>query len=176
MKLFPLLYFIFLININLFSQKKEAIIKMINIKVDAITKVQNHKTAQLSQEEFMDHTTDRGADLTGYFEKGKLVKILSWIGLSNYFVADEYFLDNDKLICVHEVENFFEYNDSTGEETNTVERFDGRYWFDKNKKIDELLFGNDPYKTNGTDPEKEFLADVKKYIPLLYKKYKSGKN
>jgi len=176
MKFFPLLYFIFLLNINLLAQNKEQIKSTIRIKVKAINKGKIYKKVELSQENFMDHATDRGATLTGYFKKGELVKIVSWIGLSNYYAVDEYFLENGKLMFVHEEENQFEYKDTIGFDEKTFVRFEGRYWFDKNKKIDQVSSGNDRFKDRGIDPEKEFTVDVKKYIPLLYKKYKSGKN
>ncbi|MGG9970816.1 hypothetical protein ACQ33O_03385 [Ferruginibacter sp. SUN002] len=177
MKRSALLCLLLLISTTLFAQRKDSVKNSIRLKVEAINKEKNYKTISLDQLQFMENGSDGGGSVTGYFKDNRLVKIVRWIGVSYGFFVDEFYLDKDKLIFVHDIENMFEYNDSTGEINYRaiVMGFDGRYWFNAGRKIDESSLGHNRFDGDEANAEKEFLADVKKYIPLLYKKYKLGK-
>ena len=50
----------------------------------------NFTIKTLENEEFMDHATDGGGSLTGYFKSGELRKIVSWVGLSSCYTINTY--------------------------------------------------------------------------------------
>ncbi len=102
----------------------------------------------LYNEEFMEYTTDGGGQLTGYFEKGQLVKYVEWIGVSYGSIAIEYYLKEGKLFFAYEQENKFKsVYDTSGEwmyfDTSLPPEtlFEGRYYFNNSKLIKELTKG-----------------------------------
>lgn len=110
----------------------------------------NHQLEKIDlyNEEFMEHTTDGGGQLTGYFENDQLVKYVEWIGVSYGSVVIEYYLKEGKLFFAYEQENKFKsLYDPSGEwmsfdtslQPETI--FEGRYYFNTSKLIKELKKG-----------------------------------
>jgi len=166
-------FFLFLLPQCLFAQTDiGSTKKQIRSTVEMINKEKKYTNVYLDQLQFSKNITDGGGSITGYFKNIKLVKVVRWIGLSYGFIVDEFYLDNDKLIFVHESENTFNYNDTTGEfdYDNIAVKFNGRYWFSNNKMIDVVSSGHNRFESDKADAEKDFLADIKNYSALLNKK------
>jgi len=65
------------------GQDKARIVSDIRKEFKIINNDTTLKKVVLNDEEFLDHTTDGGGQLTGFYKEGQLRKIVSWIGLSN---------------------------------------------------------------------------------------------
>jgi hypothetical protein len=96
-----------------YSQENKTNIDKIRHTVEQINKDSGYSKKVLSNEEFLEHTTDGGGELTGYFKNGQLVKIREWIGLSSCINITEYYLHSNKLIFTYTKGSEFDYNDSS---------------------------------------------------------------
>src|ERR1051326_5133912 len=120
------------------SNKINAIRKMVR-SINADT---SYVIKKLENEDFMDQATDRGGHLEGYFKKGKLVKIVEWVGVSSCINVTEYYLQNEKLIFAYTKGFEFQYVDSIATfNSNQILTMECRFYFENNKMIKSILKG-----------------------------------
>jgi hypothetical protein len=167
--LLPLLVFSFLLPS--YGQTRTDKIKSIRQWVQYINRDSHYKTLTLTNEEFIEETTDGGSELTGYFKGDTICKINEWIGLSYGIIQTEYYFKNRKLIFVYETEKHFPVIDSTQQIDNTKSElaFEGRYYFDNEKTIQVLTKGKRRWESKHDIPS-DLLADSKRYSTLLKSK------
>ncbi|TDQ28618.1 hypothetical protein [Tenacibaculum caenipelagi] len=129
------------------SQNTDDLILKIRTEFQRINSNNQLEKIELFNEEFMGYRADGGGQLTGYFENNKLVKITEWIGPSyGSLITESYFKDN-QLFFVYQKENKFkDILDNSGEwigldASKEETKFEGRYYFDKNILIKQLLKG-----------------------------------
>ena len=72
--------FLLLVHIGSYGQSSNEDINQIRQIFSRINSEPHLKKVTI--EDFLEHTSDGGAELTGYFSKVELVKISEWIGLS----------------------------------------------------------------------------------------------
>ena len=165
---FPLL---FIFCTSLYSQSKEQKIKTIRQEFQKINQDRSLKSITLDDpEEFLGHATDGGGELTGYFKKDSIRKIVLTVGLSYGEIKDEYFFKNDQLVFVYETEKDFAH-DSSGtllDKLNVV--FEGRYYFDNNKLLDKIEKGKRLFEKENMPSV--LLEDAKDYMKLIKVKRK----
>jgi hypothetical protein len=152
-----------------FSQSKEEQIRLIRKEFQLINSSGTLKKCVLQQEAFTEHSTDGGSELTGYYQKGKIRKIVLWIGLSNGIHITEYYFRNGELIFIYKQFEMFTY-DEQKEELNYHKRektFEGRYYFHKNKLIHQQLKGDPWMEEATTDPEKQLIGDAEEWKQKL---------
>ncbi|MDQ3110063.1 MAG: hypothetical protein M3R17_09225 [Bacteroidota bacterium] len=128
------------------------------------------ETVILENEEFTGHTTDAGASLTGYYKNGKLVRIKSWIGLSNGIKTEDFIYKNGKLIYVEkETERFL--TDSLGniDHSQTEKMISGMYYFEKGEFQSSQGEIRDETNSESYDPS-HLLQKAKEYSEMLRKK------
>jgi len=126
-----------------------------------------------SNEEFMEQSTDNGAELTIYYKNNKVYRITEWIGLSNKVIISNYYFINNKLIFVKDEEYMFEHDPKTGEILSKLSKEDlfiGTYYFNNKKLVDQESLGHNRFEDERNDPEKEFLYSSVKYLKLFYRK------
>jgi len=159
------------LSFQLFAQTKEAKIKEIKQIVQSISKTKNLQKSLLRGDEFVkDASPDGGAELTGYFKKGELVKIIESIGLSYGMNDVEYCFKNEKLIFVYETERYYPFNKKTSSFDHTelnVPAFQGRYYFDNDKLIKTSIKGNKRFKEDEKYDVVQLLKQVNQYKTLL---------
>jgi hypothetical protein len=176
MKNLLLVVFIFVSKL-LLAQQPEVLKNNINNKVVKINNEKNTTIKYLAEVQYINHNKNAGT-VKGIFKNNACIKIIRFIGTEYNYIIDEYFLEKGKLIYVSEIQNNFEYNDSTS--TYNYEKiglhFNGSYWFSNNKEIDEISTGHNRFEGDDADAEKDFLADVKKYLVLLNSKFSIKKN
>jgi hypothetical protein len=127
----------------------------------------------LSNEEFLEHTTDGGGELTGYFKNGELVKIKEWIGLSSCINITEYYLQSNKLIFTYTEGSEFPYNDSLEsiDYKKPVRTMECRFYYENNKLIKSILKGESHCSGKPTaDWAKTNLEESSRYRKLLKNK------
>lgn len=117
--------------------------------VTAINSDTGYQQVRLDNESYLEEMTDRGGSLTGLYKKNQLKKMTSWIGYSNKIVVTEYYLQNGKLIFVYEVEKTFPYDEKKQQldEAHPVNSYEGRYYYQNGKKIEEKVTGQKPQGT-----------------------------
>jgi hypothetical protein len=159
------------------GQDKARIISDIRKEFKIINNETTLKKVVLNDEEFLDHTTDGGGQLTGFYKEGQLRKIVSWIGLSNGNEIFEFYFTNSKLIFVYEQFNSFIYDPK--QETlrlDTTERtFEGRYYFNNDKLIDQITTGHNRFENDDIDPQKTLLIQAAENKKLLASKTKNSR-
>jgi uncharacterized protein YuzB (UPF0349 family) len=127
------LFILVFLGLSSYGQTKEQIIRNIRQQFQSINSDKTLKKVSLENEEFLENMTDGGGELTGYFKKDSLVKIVEWIGLSYGSRTREYYFRDENLIFVFEkFESFIETRDGL-DHSNTKITFEGRYYFDKKK-------------------------------------------
>jgi hypothetical protein len=165
---------VLILTINLstaFGQTKDEKIKSIREKFQKINQDTSYRTKTLENEEFLDHMTDGGGDLTGYLKDKKIFKIFERVGVSYCVRTFEYYFWDEKLIFIYEKELDFKMNDSTGfdYEKQTL-AFEGRYYFDNGKLIETKTTGAKAIEYDKDEnKEKILLADAKRNADLLKK-------
>jgi hypothetical protein len=125
------------------AQDKQFIINQIRKEYNAINKDKAMKAVVLNNEDFLDHMTDGGGKLTGFYRKGEVKKVVCWIGLSFGTEHVEYYFNNNKLIFVYEEFNTFLFDKKTQNlrYDATEKTFEGWYYFDDNLLIKKFIKG-----------------------------------
>lgn len=143
-----------------FSQNIEKSIKKIRKQFQWVNSQKDYKKEELNNKDFLDHTTDNGATLTGFFKDEKLYKITEVVAISYaYFKTDYYFWDN-KLFFVYRTEHQYkEKKDAQGnfvemDYTKTDIKYQDRQYFENGKQIRRI--------------EKGKLISAKKNYPKNY--------
>lgn len=159
------------LTINCFGQSDERINSIRKI-VEQLNKDTTYTTKTLDNEQWMEHTTDGGGQLTGYFKNGQLVKVVKWVGLSSCVTNFEYYLQNNSLIFVYGQEKVVQYVDSIAsfDWSKQTLGMECRFYFDNGKLIqskftEQTRCSNPPSDTQAPD----LLADSKRYLTLLKK-------
>ncbi len=170
MKLFLLLILISSSIFSAKSQSKQDIIKGIRQEFQKINSDASLKIIKLDAEEFLDDTPDGGAELTGYKRKDSLVKIVEWIGLSYGNRTREFYFKHQKLFFVFEkFDSFIDEKSGELDHSKTKKVFEGRYYYNNEKLIEEKLSGKKPIDDEKTTAT-ELLSDAKENAKLLSKK------
>jgi len=113
-----------------------------------------------------------GGELTGYYKKDSVVKIVEWIGLSYGNRTREFYFKENKLFFVYEKFESFVHNDKTNELdlTKVKTTFEGRYYFNNKKLIDQKNSGKRTFEENESGMEEELQTSAEENINLLNKK------
>jgi len=153
------------------SQSKQDLIKNIRLEFRKINGDKNLKMNELEAEEFLENNPDGGAELKGYIRKDSIVKITEWIGLSYGNHTREFYFKNQRLIFVYEKFDSFLIDDKSQslDHSKTKKAFEGRYYFNNDKLIEEKLSGKKPLDGEKTTPS-ELLNDAKEYVKILSEK------
>jgi hypothetical protein len=155
-----------------FAQNETVITKIRNT-VEQTNKDTGYTTKVLKNEQFLEHMTDGGGQLTGYFKKGQLVKIVEWIGLSSCINIIEYYFQGSKLIFAYAQGKEFQYVDSIGTFNSNKQSvtMECRFYFDHGEMAKSILKGA---TRCGGEPQnswaKNYQSDCLRYINLLRKK------
>ncbi len=156
-----------------FGQTGSNKVKEIHNTVEQINRDTGYTTRTLDNEEFLDHMTDNGESVTGYFKNGQLVKIVEWIGLSSCINITEYYFKDDTLIFAYTQGKVFQYIDSTASFNYNVQNIvmECRFYFDNNKLIKSIFNGSTVCSGEPSDSwAKNYQSDCEEYIKLFRKK------
>lgn len=154
------------------GQKKETSIKDIRQEFQKINTDKNLETTKIDAEEFLENATDGGGELTGFKRNDTVVKIIEWIGISYGNRIREFYFRNQKLIFVYEKFDAFVPDEETGElnKSKTKSVFEGRYYFNNKKLIEQKLTGKKPMDDDEKNIGEELLASAKENLKILTEK------
>lgn len=170
-----LFYFVLsFIGIHSHCQTKTELINTIREDFRAINSDRSLTKETLDNDDFMEHVTDGGGSITGYFKNDSIVKIVEWIGLSYGNGTREFYFKKARLFFVYEKFQSFVVNDTTGEMDHDAVKtsFEGRYYFNKDKLIEQKTTGKRVFEDESADIVKELLASAAENSNLLIKKKK----
>jgi len=125
------------------------------------------KKLVIEGKDFLEHSPDGGAELTGYFSKAGLVKITEWIGLSYGIRQRDFYFDSTKIIFCYVAEQHFKTTDTGLNYNKTEPVFQGRYYYKNNSLIQKKLTGSGFWDKKA---ETTILPDSREYFKLLIKK------
>jgi uncharacterized protein (DUF2164 family) len=152
------------------NNSQETIAKGIQDKVDLMDQEENYEIKILNNEEFLDHMTDGGGQLTGHFKNEGIHKIVEKLGFSYGVVTYEYYFLDKKLIMIHETEEYFPDPNNTGtlDYTRVELGFDGYYYIDNEKLVDTEITGKKRFSTDTIDEVVlSLISFSKKNVELL---------
>lgn len=152
------------------GQTKDGTTKDIGEKFHRINSDSGYLIKTLENEQFLEHVTDGGGTLTGYFKNGQIKKITERIGLSSCIKTFEFYFWDGELIFVYEKEEDFPYIEAKGllDYTKLKLVFEGRYYFNNGKLIETKIKGKKRIVDDtGTDMAKELLLIAKQNIDAL---------
>ena len=171
---FTQIIFILLLNACTTAQAQASadIIKTIRKDFQAINSDSTLKKISLENEEFLENMTDGGGELTGFFIKDSIVKIVEWIEISYGNRTREFYFKNGKLFFVYEKFDSFILNKAKDglDLTKTKTSFEGRYYFNNKKLIAKKITAKRPFENNSGDISNELLKAASENIKLLTKK------
>ena len=162
----------FLLSTTFFFGQTEEEIKAINKVVELINKDSTYTKKVLDNEKWLKHDTDNGVEVTAYIKNGQVVKIIEWLGFSNYISIYEYYIQNNSLIFVYGQEKEFKFDNKTDSFNYNIQTVisENRYYFNNEKFIKSVFSGyprNPKRATN--DYSNNLLADCEKYLKLFLK-------
>jgi hypothetical protein len=137
----------------------------------SINKIPDLKIIKLENEAFLEHMTDGGGALTGFFRKDSLVKIHEWIGVSIGTREIDYYFEKGNLVFAYVRENYFPENDSITDRTKLVLQFEGRYYYENSEIIAQKNSGSGMWGDT-LDNSNPIWENSKKYSKLLISKLK----
>lgn len=150
-------------------QATSTLIKSIQEKTQVIDLENNYETKVLNNEKFLDHMTDGGGQLTGYFKDGKIAKIVERLGLSYGVITYVYYFSNEELILVKEKEEDFTDIENTGtlDYTKVELAFEGNYYFNNGKLVDSQTKGQKRFSDGLSENADSFITVAQENIQLL---------
>jgi len=154
------------------AQNKAEMIAKIREQFQAINKESNYQKLSLENEEFLPQPTDGGGELIGYYKNASLKKIVVRVGISHGKQLFEFYFQNDRLIFVFEKFEQFVYDEKKEafDYENPETTFEGRYYFNNNKLIEQVTTGHNRFEDETLDPEKILMQEANDYKRLLNKK------
>ena len=177
MKKLILLITIITISSNIFSQNTKEAINEIRQQFKWVNSQKNFKSVSLNNLDFLEHPTDNGATLTGFYKNNILYKVTETIGISYAIYINEYYLKNNKLIFVYAIEKQYKQKiDKNGKTTGELDytstdlKYEHRLYYKNEKQIRELKKGT---KISGNNTK--FLSHFASLKKLLDNKYKYQK-
>ncbi|WP_018343677.1 hypothetical protein [Cytophaga aurantiaca] len=140
------------------------VVNSIRKAVEQINADKSLTTKTLDNEQFLEQTTDRGGQLTGYFKNGILVKIVERIGLSSCVDINEYYIQDNKLIFVYAQGKEFKYIDSSATFNSSFQTvtMECRFYFQEDKLLKSVLSGST--RCEGKPSESWFKKYQDKYV------------
>lgn len=130
----------------------------------------NYTIKTLENEEFMDHATDGGGSLTGYFKSGELRKIVSWAGLSSCYTINTFYLEKQSLIAVVGLEMDYNYDHATTaiDYSSSSKAYDFAFYFDNDQLVGSEFAGRPRCSKKLSDADAgTFLEECKSYVFLF---------
>lgn len=152
------------------GQEKQSIIKQIRADYQIINADTHLTKRKVKGEDFLENTPDGGAELTGYFKKDSLVKIVEWIGLSYGNSITEYYLKQGKIFFIYERFMSFVTTDSSIDYSKVKLAFEGRYYIHNDQLIERLISGRKPMENDSIDNINDVLSTGKDDIKALINK------
>lgn len=148
--------------------QSEKIVHELIAKIESDTP--NYTVKTLENEQFMDHATDGGGSLTGYFKSGELRKIVSQVRLSSCYNVNTYYLEKQSLIAVVGIEMDYSYDHATStiDYNSTFQAYDFAFYFENDLLVGAEFNGKPrcSKKLSETDAG-SFLEECKSYIFLF---------
>ena len=138
-------------------------------KVKQIDAQKGVKTVLLENEEVLDQITDGGAELTGFYKNGVLVKMKLKVYLSYGISTFLYYFSDGQLFFINEVFDQFSYDKRTDkfDHSSTERNFNGNYIFQNAKLHDYVTLGHNRFEDDAYDPEIVLLDEARRYQQLL---------
>ena len=158
------------------AQNVESSIKVIRKHFQWTNTQKGFMTVALNNQDFLDHPTDNGATLTGYFKRGKLYKIEETVGISYAVYKTDYYFWDGKLYFVYRTES--QYKSKTDANGNFIEmdysktelKYQDRQYFKNGKRIRRIEKGE--MLGSKANYPKSFLKEAKKYKKMIKNRYK----
>jgi hypothetical protein len=133
-----------LLSGTLHAQVDTSGIATVHQLVQEINSSKDYEVKTLENEEFLEHMTDGGGELTAWMRDGRVVKMVERVGLSSCTNVTEYYLHDSQLVFVFDQGSEWAYVDSTGSFDPTVQNItmEARLYFHDGKLIKSDLKGS----------------------------------
>lgn len=161
------------------AQTKQDKIRYIRSVFERINSASSLTTRKLENEEYLEHMTDGGGQLTGYYSGDTLQKITNWVGVSSGIIKIEYYFDGGRPVFIYEVHNRFAYNSKLNQRDYSKQKtvFECRFYISNGSLIKVVKKGELIGRTSeisNTSTAKVLMEETQNYSMLLITKGKRG--
>lgn len=157
----------------MFSQTEKESIDSIRSQFKWINDQTDFIISELNNEDYLEHMPDNGGQLKGYFKNDTLYKIVEWFGPSYAIMITEYYLWNNELFFVYDIEkNFNQIIDSSEgflgfDYSKTEIKYESRHYFVNGQEIKNIEKGK---RLMELSIPHDFISNVEVYRTVLENK------
>jgi hypothetical protein len=131
------------------------------------------KSVKMENEEFLDHMTDGGGELIGFYDLTRSVRKIKVTVFFSYGVQEfVFYLKEETPIFIDDTFRQFAWNDETN--THDYNRFDGgfhgTYIFRDGHLIDHISLGHNRFEDDQIDIEETFKSECESYLEKIKKR------
>lgn len=173
MRLLIIILILFLDANTALSQTEKESINSIKTRFMWINEQTDFKISELNNEDYLEHMPDNGGQMKGYFKNDTLYKIVEWFGPSYAIMITEYYLWNNELIFVYDIEkNFTQIIDSSDgvigfDYSKTEIKYESRHYFVDGQEIKKVENGKRLMELSNSS---DFKSDAEVYRTVLENK------
>jgi len=166
------------ISVSLPQATKDSLIKSIRGIFQRINHDSTLHAVDLDEdtmEEIIGGSPDNGGDVTGYFKKDTLCKIVMSFGPSYGMKDREYYYDQGQVVFIYEKDRHFPVAKDGGlDHERLVVGFEGRFYFNKGRLIAKIIKRYDQFMAEKIDDNyiRSLLDDMAPFANALRKKLK----
>lgn len=134
------------------------------------------KSVKMENEEFLDHMTDGGGELIGFYDStGTIRKIKVTVFISYGVQEHVFYLNEETPILIDDTFQQFAWNEETS--TFDYDRFDGgfhgTYIFQDGHLIDQISLGHNRFEDDQIDIEETFKSECESYLESIRTRLRS---
>lgn len=169
-KFFLLTALLQLFVLGSFGQTKDFVIKNSRRLYSGINHDSTLKKIKVDEDEFSEESSDGGGDVTAWYKKDTIRKVVIEIGLSWGLTREEYYFDKGQVFFIYETEKSFPVSSDKHslDPTKLDLNFEGRYYFDRQKLIDIKLKGQRRFgEKTSTATVNAMITGLGPYLKIL---------
>ncbi len=168
----PILFIMLLCSCYNFAQQQTTM-STINDQIEIINSYMESDIFFLDPEEFLSQAADHGAELKGYYEHGRLKKIVRKVGMPTTMEVTVFYFWNDQLIHVVYMQQSYpntknDLGQTIKDYDNPITKYNAKYYFNNGKVVKKDIKGT-PIKDMKLT--REFVRYSTRMKKLLDNKY-----
>lgn len=170
------------VSASLPKAAKDSLIKNIRVvfqRINSDTSLHKVELEEETMEEVIGGSPDNGGDVTGYFKKDTIYKLVMSFGPSYGMKDWEYYYDRGQVVFIYEKDQHFPVKkDGSGlDHERLVVGFEGRFYFNKGRLIEKIVKRYDQFMAEKIDDKyiKDLLDDSDLWVGALKKQVKQKK-
>lgn len=170
------------IEVSLPAAVRDSLIKNIRIvfhRINRDTALRAVSLEEETMEEVIGGSPDNGGDVTGYFKKDTIYKLVMSFGPSYGMKDWEYYYDRGQVVFIYEKDQHFPVKKDGGglDHERLVVGFEGRFYFNNGRLVEKIVKRYDQFMAENIDDKyiKDLLDDSDLWVGAFRKQVKQKK-